>query len=41
MKGSSLREARGAREYLAASFLADDVENDVDENDDEDDVDGE
>lgn len=47
MKGSSLREDRGAQGYLAPTFLSDDVDNDdVDEDDDEDenedmDIDGE
>lgn len=37
MKGSSLREARGAEETLAPTFLFDDVENDdVDEDENED-----
>lgn len=34
MKGSSLREARGAEEPLAPTFLFDDVENDDVDNDD-------
>lgn len=38
MKGSSLREARGAQEYLAPTFQSDneDVNDDVDEDEDED-----
>lgn len=31
MKGSSLREARGAQGYLAPTFLSDDVDEDEDE----------
>lgn len=39
LKGSSLREARGAREYFAPTFLSDDEDDvDVDENKD---IDGE
>lgn len=45
MKGSSFREARGAQEYLASTFLSDDEDNDdvdEDKNENEDmDIDGE